>query len=194
LAIALPAVALTALLVLAVWLRFSPDRGSEPAGVVAGEGPPRDPAQSAIRRATRPAIQAPPRSAAAAEPLLADDGLPIMPPGPNDPRPDGPVHPHPITPDHRRIFRENDIIRQLSDAMDVEDPAKLHALVKQYREEFPEDGNRLQGGYELIANCLEHPDGSFKPAAQQYFDGELASTIRRFVKRYCLDRGSSQKP
>jgi hypothetical protein len=110
-----------------------------------------------------------------------------MPAGPDDPRPDGPVHPHPITAKHLRIYRENALLGSLSDALDVRDVPKLRALLKAYRDEFPEDDNRLQGGYQAIADCLEQPGPASRAAAQSYFDHELASTLRRFVKRHCLE-------
>ena len=109
-----------------------------------------------------------------------------MPPGPNDPRPDGPAHPHPITAEHRRIYYENHLLSQLDGAMDVKDVAGMRKLLKEYREKYPENGPGLQSGYELIANCLEHP-GHHRPEAQRYFDEERGSTLRRYVRRHCLE-------
>jgi hypothetical protein len=110
-----------------------------------------------------------------------------MPPGPDDPRPDAPVHPHPITPQHLRIFRENALLGQLDGAMDVKDAAGLRKLLQTYREEYPEDPQQLQSGYELIANCLDRPGEATRAAAQKYFDEERGSTLRRFVLRHCLE-------
>jgi hypothetical protein len=115
------------------------------------------------------------------------DGVPIMPAGPNDPHPNTFVHPHPITPKHQRIFRENGLLYQLNEAMDGKEVTRLRALLAQYREEYPEDPHEMQSGYALIADCLERPSDETRAAAQRYYDEEIASTLRRFVMRHCLD-------
>jgi hypothetical protein len=152
-----------------------------------------DPVPAPSVRPPAPArtLPSPPPAAAARDsgsrPLeYADDGIPIMPPGPNDPRPDGPVHPHPITAEHRRIYYENHLLGQLDEAMTLRDVARMRDVLKEYREKYPEDGPGLQSGYELIANCLEHA-ASHRQQAQHYFDHALASTLRRYVLRYCLE-------
>jgi hypothetical protein len=114
------------------------------------------------------------------------DGVPIMPAGPDDPHPDTFVHPHPITPRHKRIFRENALLYQLNEAMDGKEAPRLRALLKQYRDEYPEDPQDMQKGYTLIADCLEHPSEDTRAAAQRFYDEEIASTLRRFVMRHCL--------
>lgn len=93
---------------------------------------------------------------------------------------------HPLTPEHQRIFRENNLIGDLNGAMDVGDVAGLRARLQQYREEYPEDAHVLQDGYELIADCLEHPGAQTRAKAQRYYDEELASGLRRYIRRHCL--------
>lgn len=95
--------------------------------------------------------------------------------------------PHPISPEHQRIFRENNLIGDLNGAMDVKDVAGLRKLLQQYREEYPEDAHVLQDGYELIANCLERPGPETRPIAQRYYDEELDSGLRRYIRRHCLE-------
>jgi hypothetical protein len=108
-----------------------------------------------------------------------------MPAGPDAEAPKGPVHPHPVTPEHQRIFRENQLIQALNDAMDSKDASALQSALASYRSEYPEDAHGLQAGYELIANCLEH-GAEYRAAAQRYFDEERGSSLRRFVRRHCL--------
>jgi hypothetical protein len=115
------------------------------------------------------------------------DGIPIMPAGPNDPHPDGPVHPHPITPEHRRLYRENALISGLHDAMDAGDAAAMRRLLKEYKAEYPEDDQKLQSGFELLADCLPHPSAETRTRAQRYWEEERASTVRRYVRRLCLE-------
>jgi hypothetical protein len=114
------------------------------------------------------------------------DGVPIRPVGSAEVEAKGMV-PHPITPQHQRIFRENNLIGDLNGAMDVEDAAGLRRLLKQYREEYPEDAHVLQDGYELIANCLERLGPETRAAAQRYYDEQLDSGLRRYIRRHCLE-------
>jgi hypothetical protein len=115
------------------------------------------------------------------------DGVPIMPPGPDDPHPNTFVHPHPITPQHKRIFRENAILYQLNEAMDGNEAPRLRGLLKQYTDEYPDDPHDMQKGYALIADCIEHPSEDTRAAARRYYAEEIASTLRRFVMRHCLE-------
>ncbi len=95
--------------------------------------------------------------------------------------------PHPLTEQHRRIFRENALIGQLDGAMDAKDARGLHALVAEYRDEYPEDAHVLQEGYELIAQCLEGSSDDLRAAAQRFYDERLDSGLRRYIRRHCLE-------
>jgi hypothetical protein len=75
----------------------------------------------------------------------------------------------------------------LDGAVDVKDAAGIRRLLAAYREEYPEDEHLVQDGYALIADCLEHPSPAARAAAQRYYDTELASNIRRYVRRHCLE-------
>lgn len=97
-------------------------------------------------------------------------------------------HPHPITAAHERIYRENNLVGALNLAVDLEDAIEIRELLVQYRAEYPEDAHRLQLGYELIAECLERLDASTQQRAQRFWDTEIRSQTRRYVRRYCLER------
>lgn len=99
----------------------------------------------------------------------------------------GARHPHPITPEHERIFKENTLLAAMNGAMDLGSGEALREFNQRYREEFPEDEQALQPGYALIADCLERSDDDTRARARRYFEEERASTLRRYVKRYCLD-------
>jgi len=60
-------------------------------------------------------------------------------------------------------------------------------LLAQYRDEYPEDAHVLQRGYELIADCMERPGPETRGVAQRYYDEELDSGLRRYIRRYCLE-------
>ena len=143
----------------------------------------------AARDEDEPLQPASPR-VAAAHPVqleLASDGIPIMPAG-SQPAPSGePRHPHPITAQHQRIYRENELTFSLDGAVDVEDAPGIRRLLALYRSEFPEDSLVLQQGYEIIADCLERPGAATRAVAQQFYDTELASALRRHVRRHCLE-------
>lgn len=126
------------------------------------------------------------RSTAAIE--RAADGLPIKPADPYAAMPDGPMHPHPITAAHERIYRENNLVGALNLAVDLENAARIRALLAQYRDEYPEDAHRLQSGYAIIADCLERLDGATRERAQRFWSTEIRSQTRRYVRRYCLER------
>jgi hypothetical protein len=130
------------------------------------------------------------RESLAAEPAIerAGDGLPIKPHDPSTPEPDGPMHPHPITAAHERIFRENNLVGALSLAVDLQDPLQIRELVAEYRAEYPEDDHRLQDGYEIIADCLERHDETTRARAQRFWETEIRSQTRRYVRRHCLQR------
>ncbi|HYP99083.1 MAG TPA: hypothetical protein VER96_10430 [Polyangiaceae bacterium] len=114
------------------------------------------------------------------------EGVPIRPAGSAQVDARG-MAPHPLTPQHQRIFRENNLIGDLNGAMDVNDAAGLRALLAQYREEYPEDAHMLQDGYGLIADCIERPGAETRAAAQRYYDEELDSGLRRYIRRHCLE-------
>ena len=111
------------------------------------------------------------------------------PPPPDAQRPEADALPpsHPITPAHERIQLENQYIQALNDAMDLRDGAKLRKLAAQYRAQGFKDVDKLGEGYELVADCLEHPGAASRAAAQAFFDRERGSTLRRHLHRHCLE-------
>lgn len=154
------------------------DKPPVSAGSAAPEASPGSTKESARKLASVPNL---------VMPTGTGDDIPVVPPGPDDPRPDGPLHFHPITPEHVRLQEENQLIGSLNGAMDVKDPAGMRRLLKQYRDKYPDDTQRLQDGYQLIIDCLEHPGDATRRAAQRYWDQERGSILRRYVRRHCLE-------
>jgi hypothetical protein len=101
--------------------------------------------------------------------------------------PDESGHPHPITPEHRRIFEENNRLGAMDGAMDQGDFAALRRMNASYRRDYPEDDHDLQEGYELIADCLEERTPRAIAAARRFWQTHRASTLRRHVRRHCLE-------
>jgi hypothetical protein len=144
------------------------------------------PGPAAVVDVPRPAQAPAPLDAATSPADFTPDGIPIRPAGSAQVNAEGMV-PHPHTPQHERIFRENNLIGNLNGAMDVKDATGLRALLKQYRDEYPEDAHVLQDGYELIANCLDRPGAETRAVAQRYYDEQLDSGLRRYIRRHCLE-------
>jgi hypothetical protein len=96
-------------------------------------------------------------------------------------------HPHPITPAHERIFEENNRVGALNGAMDQGDFVALRRLNAEYRKAYPEDEHVLQEGYDLIADCLEERTPRAVDAARRFWQTHRASTLRRYVRRHCLE-------
>ena len=113
-------------------------------------------------------------------------GLPIMPAEPGYSSATQPTHPHPITEAHKRIYRENNLVGALNLAVDLEDPVRIRELVATYRDEYPSDDHLLQEGYALIADCLEDLDAATRDRAQRFWNTQIRSQTRRYVRRHCL--------
>lgn len=97
-------------------------------------------------------------------------------------------HPHPLDDARKRLADEQRLIGALNDAMDLADPKPMRPLIASYRVLMPRDENKLAEGYERIADCLEDPSAAHREAAQEYYDRERASTLRRYVRRHCFER------
>jgi hypothetical protein len=97
-------------------------------------------------------------------------------------------HPHPLTARHRHLQRELQLVGALNDALDLEDGSELRRLVALYLEHDPLDENKLAEGYTRLADCLQHPGDGSRSAAADYYERERASTLRRYVRRVCLER------
>lgn len=145
--------------------------------------------EEAPREATsRHGTNEPLASAGSTTLAAAIDDLPVIGPSPDD-RHEGPAHPHPITQRHVEIQHENGLIGLLNDAMSARNGARMRELVHEYRRTHPGDPNHLQDGYEIIADCLAAPGESSRAAAEGYYAEHRASTVRRFVRRICLEGG-----
>ncbi|HEX9619221.1 MAG TPA: hypothetical protein VF989_03735 [Polyangiaceae bacterium] len=154
---------------LVVWLLW-PAKVEEPASGVAASDFPEE-----RRRELPPAGLPVPAAASplrAAAPGAASDG-------------GEPHRPHPITDDHLRIRRENQLIQKLNDAMDLGDFITLRKVLAGYREEYPEDAQGLQEGYERVADCLEFPGPETRARGKKYWEEHRGSTLRRFIRRHC---------
>lgn len=98
---------------------------------------------------------------------------------------------HPWTEKHRAIQHELELLRRLDDAYDRQDLTAMRSLLDTYREHHVDDVHALQAGYAVLADCLDPSragDPSTFARARAYYDDARASTLRRFVRRSCLER------
>ncbi|MDD9971254.1 MAG: hypothetical protein OXR73_33755 [Myxococcales bacterium] len=114
------------------------------------------------------------------------DGQAVMPGGQGAPGLSEPMHPHPITATHERIFRENNLVGALNAAVDFADASRIRQTLQVYRAEYPEDTYVLQEGYEIIAACLDDPSAATRARAEAFWNTQIRSQTRRYVRRYCL--------
>lgn len=115
-----------------------------------------------------------------------EDGIAIMAAGSSDHSADEPRHPHPVTPTHLRNFRQLNMVAVLNGAMDVGDVDELRRVNREYREEYPE-ATLLQDGYDIIADCIQARTQATRTAAERYWETAIASNLRRYVRRHCLE-------
>lgn len=98
---------------------------------------------------------------------------------------------HPLDMQRQRIYRENNFQAALMSAMNQSDVPGLRALVAEYRSAYPEDEFGLQDGYTLVANCLDQLTTERQEEARDYWRTHRSSTVRRFIRRHCLERSVS---
>jgi hypothetical protein len=98
---------------------------------------------------------------------------------------------HPLTPEHERLRGQQALVAQLNDALDLRDAVAMRRLLERYESEDPEDPQRLIEGYERIADCIEQAGAAgladARANAQRYYDEARASSLRRYVRRVCLE-------
>jgi len=103
--------------------------------------------------------------------------------------------PHPFTSEREALQQELRIVGALQDALDLEDVPTLRELIDRYRAHVPGDENKLAEGYARLADCLEvdheqreQDHNLVRAAALAYYENERASTLRRYIRRICLER------
>jgi len=188
------AAALVPVLLIGAWVLFAPDGGrarsvgalnDEPPAAPAEEAPA-EPAPPKVLAASQPVAQPPPPQEKAHDHPPPDDGLWVVGPRSDDPHEPG-MHPHPITDEHRRIRAENELIQKLNDAMSIRDTKTMRAHVAEYRLLDPDDVDRSQLGYTVIADCIDHPGEASLAAAKSFYATQGHSPLRRFVRRICFE-------
>jgi hypothetical protein len=171
---------LALLLGFALWWGFHETKTPVPPEPMPAIEPTRSPSPTPARAAVTaspvptPAPSAAPQDAGLRSPDPVDDS-------------DAELRPsHPITPAHERIYRENNMIGAMNAAMDLGNIEELRRLNREYRREYPEDSHLMQEGYDIIADCMERRTAANRVAAQRFYDTQIASMLRRYIRIHCL--------
>jgi hypothetical protein len=106
--------------------------------------------------------------------------------GPNDPHEPGMV-PHPLDEARARIDTENRLLQALNDAMAFRKVKEMREMLVTYRKLDPQDIDKNQLGYSVIADCIEFPGEASLTAARAFYDTQRHSPLRRFVRRICFE-------
>jgi uncharacterized FAD-dependent dehydrogenase len=113
----------------------------------------------------------------------------VVGPQPDDPHEPG-MLPHPITPEHERIYAENRLIQELNDLMSFRKTKEMREKIAEYQKLDPQDIEKNQLGYEIIADCIEFPGEASLAAARHFYDTQRHSPLRRFVRRICFENSN----
>jgi hypothetical protein len=85
-----------------------------------------------------------------------------------------------------RIRRQNEVLQTVSDALDLGDAGKLRLMARTYREQNFEGANEIATGFEIIAECLDHPGSIAKAPAKYYDDNHRGSILQPYLRRACF--------
>jgi hypothetical protein len=126
---------------------------------------------------------------AATLPRPAPNALNVVGPGPSDPHEPGMV-PHPRDEARARLDAENRLIQALNDAMSFRKVKEMREMLVTYRQLDPQDIDKNQLGYQVVADCIESPGDASLAAARAFYGKQRHSSLRRFVRRICFENKS----
>jgi hypothetical protein len=96
-------------------------------------------------------------------------------------------HPHPITAEHRRLYRDADLIDGAAALLRKGSVAEARALLAQHRIEYsPREGSDNEG-LALLADCIERRDAPSIERARSFYERNTHSMVRRQIRRQCLE-------
>jgi hypothetical protein len=96
-------------------------------------------------------------------------------------------HPHPITAEHRRLYRDADLIDGAAALLRKGSVAEARALLAQHRAEYSQREGSDNAGLALLADCVERRDAASIGHAQAFYDRYTHSMVRRQIRRQCLE-------
>jgi hypothetical protein len=102
--------------------------------------------------------------------------------------------PHPITPEHLRRYRDVDLLRAAEIAIKAGNFAEARALVAQHHRELDGMSAPEEEGLLLLADCAEQRSASNMARVQRFYDEHSDSTLRRRLRRSCLEAREPSTP
>jgi hypothetical protein len=114
-------------------------------------------------------------------------------PPPAGPLP-GAAEPHPITPERLRMEEQHQLFDQVAAAIQALQFDRARALLHEHQERFSdaEAWTDLHEAWRVIADCLEYPGPQSKARGLRFVDQERGSSMRRRVRRACLEVAPSR--
>jgi hypothetical protein len=101
--------------------------------------------------------------------------------------------PHPITPDHLRLYRDADLLRAADAAIRAGRFDDARELLAQHHRELNGMSAREEEGLLLLADCAERRSAHSVARVQRFYDEHTDSTLRRRLRRACLEAGGEQR-
>jgi hypothetical protein len=101
--------------------------------------------------------------------------------------------PHPITPDHLRLYHDADLLRAADAAIRAGRFDDARARVAQHHRELNGMSAREEEGLLLLADCAERRSAHSVARVQRFYDEHTDSTLRRRLRRACLEASSEQR-
>jgi hypothetical protein len=98
------------------------------------------------------------------------------------------LSPHPITQERRALDRQRGLFISIEGALAAGDVARARKLLREHRAAFDDAGAWLdvREGYEVIADCQEHPGPDASERGARFVAERAGSTLRRRVRKACL--------
>lgn len=97
-------------------------------------------------------------------------------------------HPHPVSADHQRLYRDVDLLQAADEAIAQQRYADARRLLTQHHAELPGMSPLEEEGLWLLVDCAEERSPENLARVQDFYDHNSASTVRRRLRRACLER------
>ena len=106
-------------------------------------------------------------------------------PGPDDPAGPG-MLPHPITAEHKRIYRDVELLDGAWQALKSRDFERARALLNTHATEYASGYDDMQDGLTVLADCMQYPSATSRERAERFYTERTASSMRRRIRTHCL--------
>jgi hypothetical protein len=95
---------------------------------------------------------------------------------------------HPLSAEHLRLYRDVDLLHAADQAIREQRFDDARALLAQHHRELPGMSSLEEEGLLLLADCAERRSPENLARVQAYYDRHSASSVRRRLRRACLEQ------